>query len=239
MTTKPRLAAVAAAAATTVALTAWTGSASAHTPSPTPTADGPSTSAVQLPPDPRTEAAMPKRDEDVDFRYAAALMQLPTEQLETTYMGEIIPHHQAVLDMAKVALEKSQRPEVTSLANAIIASQTNQIQGFTKMLKEQYGLTPEQARQQAPEKVRGLIEQVNEATAQSVATVEQAPADENFDRVWLSTVVPHHQTAILESLAVQDGARTPTLVLMANSTISSQADQIEQMLNWLVQWYGG
>lgn len=235
MTTRPRLAAL--AAATTVALTAWTGSAGAHPPSPSPTADG-ATSTVAPPPDPRTETAMPERVEEVDFQYSAALMQLPTEQLETTYLGEIIPHHQAVIDMAEIALEKSQRPEVKSLANAIIAGQTNQIQGFTTMLQEQYGLTPEQARQQAPEDVRTLIEQVNQATAKSVATVVQAPADEDFDRIWLSTVVPHHQTAILESLAVQDGARTPALVLMANSTISSQADQVEQMLAWLVQWYG-
>lgn len=101
-----------------------------------------------------------------------------------------------------------------------------------------YGLTPEQAREQAPESIRQTLDQVNKELDHKVATIENTPAGPAFDQTWLKEVVPHHQTAILESQAVQDGARLPQLVLMANAAVGGQEMQVAQMLSWLVQWYG-
>ncbi len=38
------------------------------------------------------------------------------------FIVQMIPHHQGAIDMAKVALERSKRPEVLKLANEIIAA---------------------------------------------------------------------------------------------------------------------
>lgn len=188
--------------------------------------------------DQRAAAAMPKRVDDAAYQYAQALMKLPTDQLELTYMAEIIPHHQAVIDMATVALTKSQRPELKALANSMIASQKAQIAGYTGLLKDNYGVTPQQALDKVPQNIQTILDQVNKGLAQKIDRIQQAPADAQFDQLWLQEVVPHHQTAILESQPVQDAAATPQLVLMANMAVGGQEMQIAQMMNWLVQWYG-
>lgn len=228
------------AATAVLALAGCTSAAVAETPAASGVSSAPVTPVHQTSPvvDVRGEAAMPERISEINYRYAQALMQLPTEELEPTYMGEIVVHHRAVIEMAEVALEKAQHPELKTLARAIIASQTEQIEGFTMLLEGEYGLTPEQAREQAPEPIRLILPEVNQGLDEKVATIREAPADPEFDRVWMSEVIPHHQVAILESQPVQNGADTPELVLMANMAIGGQEMQIVQMLNWLVQWYG-
>jgi uncharacterized protein (DUF305 family) len=186
----------------------------------------------------RGEAEMPERIIPANYEYANALMQLPTDQLEPTFMGEIIPHHAAVVEMSRIAMEKASHPPLKTLAGAIIASQTQQIEEFTQILQSEYGLTPEQARQQAPGQIPQILERVNRGLDEKVASVRDAPAGDQFDQIWLKEVIPHHQVAILEFQAVQDGARNPRLVLMANMGILGQQGQIAQMLNWLEQWYG-
>ena len=186
----------------------------------------------------RGPAERPDRVDQADYLYSQELMQLPVDQLERTYMGEIVVHHTAVIEMSRIALQRAQHPEIKTMANSIIASQTEQVAGFTELLKTKYGVTSDQARQQAPDYVRKAIAKVDDGMDRRVAMVRNAPSGLRFDQVWLQQVVPHHQTAILESLAVQDGAEQPQLVLMANTAVSTQQTEIAQMLSWLVLWYG-
>ncbi len=186
----------------------------------------------------RGEAEMPERITPSNYEYAQALMQLPTHELEPTFMGEIIVHHQAVIEMSRIAMEKAEHPELESLAGMIINAQQHQIEEFTQLLDSKYGLTPEEAREQAPGEIPQILQEVNESLEEKVATVREAPAGSEFDRIWLSEVVPHHQTGILQFQAVQAGAEDPRLLLMANMGIGSQEMEIVQMLNWLIQWYG-
>lgn len=211
--------------------------AAAHGPEAATATASPSP-ASEASPGLRGEAEMPERIAPINYEYAQALMQLPTHELEPTFMGEIIVHHQAVIEMAQDAMEKAEHPVLKSLAGTIINAQEHQIEEFTKLLDSKYGLTPEEAREQAPGEIPQILDEVNESLAQKVATVREAPAGPEYDRIWLSEVVPHHQTAILQFQAVQAGAETPELLLMANMGIGSQEMQIAQMLNWLIQWYG-
>jgi uncharacterized protein (DUF305 family) len=225
-------AAIAFAAVTPIALadgsSARTTTAATASPSPQPS------TIVEL----RGEAEMPERIAPIDYEYAQALMQLPTEELEPTFMGEIVVHHAAVVEMSQIAMDKAAHPQIKTLAGAIIAAQTQQIEAFTQLLEREYGLTPEQAREQAPGDIPKILKEVNEHLEEKVETVREAPAGEQFDQIWLQEVIPHHQTAILEFQSVQAGAKLPQLVLMADMGINGQQGQIAQMLDFLIRWYG-
>lgn len=188
--------------------------------------------------DPRGRAAMPERIAQIDYAYARRLMRLPTRQLERTFMGGIIPHHAAVVQMSRIALRKAQHPELKTLARAIIAGQTNQIRAFTRKLEQKYGVTPEQARQRTPGNLPRILRRVGRHLDRKVDSVRRAPAGAQFDQTFLKEVIPHHQTAGLEFQAVQAGAEDPQLILMANMGLGSQQMQVVAMMDFLVRWYG-
>lgn len=61
------------------------------------------------------------------------------EQFDLRFINAMLPHHEGALVMAKEALEKSDRPEIQQLANAILSSQQAEIDQMTQWKKAWYG----------------------------------------------------------------------------------------------------
>ncbi len=72
------------------------------------------------------------------------LRDAPPEEADRLFLQLMIPHHQAAVPMAEAALERTDRPEVERLANAITASQKGEIQTMRAML-ESRGVEPEKS----------------------------------------------------------------------------------------------
>jgi uncharacterized protein (DUF305 family) len=62
-------------------------------------------------------------------------------QLDRLFLEMMIPHHEAAISMARQALEESQRPEIRTLAEAIISSQTAEIEEMGVCLRDFFGAT--------------------------------------------------------------------------------------------------
>ncbi|GAB4217744.1 MAG: DUF305 domain-containing protein [Synechococcales cyanobacterium] len=60
------------------------------------------------------------------------------DQFDRRFIDAMIPHHEAALVMAKDALQKSQRPEIKTLAQAILDSQQAEIDQMTAWRKAWY-----------------------------------------------------------------------------------------------------
>ena len=56
----------------------------------------------------------------------------------------MIPHHQAAIPMSEAILERTDRPEVKTLANAIISSQQAEIQMMQDKLESMGASLPEE-----------------------------------------------------------------------------------------------
>ncbi len=68
-------------------------------------------------------------DEDITRLEKAA-------DFDTTFVEEMIPHHQMAVMMASMLKNGTQRPEMKKLADDIITSQTNEIEQMRKWLSE-------------------------------------------------------------------------------------------------------
>jgi uncharacterized protein (DUF305 family) len=61
------------------------------------------------------------------------------DQFDLRFMNAMVPHHEGALTMAKEALEKSDRPEIQQMAQAIISSQQQEISQMQQWKKAWYG----------------------------------------------------------------------------------------------------
>lgn len=61
------------------------------------------------------------------------------DQFDLRFIDAMVPHHEAAVDMAQQALEKSDRPEIQELAQNIINSQQQEIDQMTKWKQDWYG----------------------------------------------------------------------------------------------------
>ncbi len=93
----------------------------------------------------QTETLQPEPTSPTAYEFGETLAGLEGEELEITFLAEIIPHHRAAIEMSQLELERGVSPDIRTHAENIIANQQHQIDQFTRWLEEWYGLTPEEA----------------------------------------------------------------------------------------------
>ena len=220
----------AAAASTVVVATALWGGASApvfaHGQVTTPVSSHAQDQAPEdmLGPDPTSPTA---------YEFGETLAGLEGEQLEVTFLAEIIGHHQAAIEMAQLELERGTSPDIRTHAENIIANQQHQIDQFTTWLEEWYGLTPEEAKAQAPEEAQEEMKILEEETRMMVEELAAVEAGEDFDVAFVQKMIPHHNGGIVEFLELQSRADHAQLRVASSAGITAQQAQIADFRTWL------
>ena len=220
----------AAAASTVVVATALWGGASApvfaHGQVTTPVSSHAQDQAPEdmLGPDPTSPTA---------YEFGETLAGLEGEQLEVTFLAEIIGHHQAAIEMAQLELERGTSPDIRTHAENIIARQQHQIDQFTTWLEEWYGLTPEEAKAQAPEEAQEEMKILEEETRMMVEELAAVEAGEDFDVAFVQKMIPHHNGGIVEFLELQSRADHAQLRVASSAGITAQQAQIADFRTWL------
>jgi uncharacterized protein (DUF305 family) len=64
------------------------------------------------------------------------LRNMPPQEMDKQFLRLMIPHHQAAIPMAEAALDRTDRPEVEQLAEAIAATQRLEVENMQDMLQE-------------------------------------------------------------------------------------------------------
>ena len=78
-------------------------------------------------------ALMPGMATSVQMAELSAASGVEAERL---FLSLMIVHHQGALEMAEAVLDRTDHPRVRTFANAVLGSQTSEIELMTSMLEE-------------------------------------------------------------------------------------------------------
>lgn len=151
---------------------------------------------------------------------------------DVAFAQGMIPHHEQAVEMAEMALEKSQDPEVTDLASRIVDAQGPEIEKLRTWLEEWgesesadgggHGGTGEPHGGGKG----GMMSKAD------MATLAKASGEE-FDGVFLEMMIEHHKGAIeMAETELEDG-EFPDAKAMARDIIDAQESEIEEMQSLL------
>lgn len=167
------------------------------------------------------------------YEFGETLAGLEGEELEITFLAEIIPHHQAAIEMAELELDRGTSPDIRTHAENIIHNQKHQIHQFTRWLEDCYGLTPKEAKEQASEEAQAEMTTLEEEAQVVIEELQAVPAGEDFDVAFVQKMIPHHQGGIVEFLEPQSRAVHPELRVASMAGITTQQAQVADFRTWL------
>jgi uncharacterized protein (DUF305 family) len=139
----------------------------------------------------------------------------------------VIPHHRQAIEMAQLAAERAASPDVQQLAADIEAAQDPEIETMTGWL-ESWG-------EDVPDDMSGMDgmpmdDMAGMMSAQEMAQLEAASGTA-FDRMFLTTMIEHHEGAIEMARTEQtDGEYAVELAEMIESNQTAQIDTMRVML---------
>ena len=149
------------------------------------------------------------------------------QNIDQHFIVQMIPHHEGAIAMAKIALERSKRPEMLSLAKGIIEAQEKEIADMRGWYQNWYGSTPPQG---------GMGMHMGGMTGEP-DTLKSVP-DAEFDREFIVEMIPHHEMAVMMGQMLQASTGRDEMKQLADNIITSQSREIEMMRSWLRLWYG-
>jgi uncharacterized protein (DUF305 family) len=139
-----------------------------------------------------------------------ALQGLSGKKFDIAFMSQMIAHHRGAIDMAQQALKITRLAEVHKKAKMIVIGQTKEIATMSAWLRKWYGVKP------SPEHMALMKADMKAMMSMKITT----------DRIFLESMIPHHQGAIdMSRLALKQGGK-PELKQMAQDTIWAQGMEI-------------
>jgi uncharacterized protein (DUF305 family) len=146
---------------------------------------------------------------------------------DIAFATNMIPHHQQAVDMAELAIQRADAPEIKSLAERIRAAQQPEIDQMTAWLNA-WGAPLPSGQHNGHGSMPGMMseEQMNQ--------LRQATGTE-FERQFLLMMIEHHQGAIeVARTELTDGANAEAKAL-AQRIIDDQQAEITEMQSLLPQ----
>jgi len=149
------------------------------------------------------------------------------QNIDQHFIAQMIPHHEGAIVMAKIALERSKRPEIISLANSIIEAQQREIAEMNSWYRSWFGSTPSDF---------GMGGMHMDGMTGDTGNLAQM-SDTQFDKEFIEQMIPHHEMAIMMAQMLAASTERPEMAQLAENIIRSQSGEIELMRNWRTDWY--
>ena len=146
---------------------------------------------------------------------------------DLAFVRDMTPHHESAVEMAKIAQERSKRPEIRRLAADIIRTQNQEIRVFGTVRTR---LT--EAGQKPADLGMSHEDMGMDMDAAQLRTAKP------FDREFLDMMIPHHQGAIRMAHVELAKGGDPAVQALAEDIITAQAREIDRMNRWRKAWYG-
>lgn len=159
-----------------------------------------------------------------------------SDVMDAHFIEQMIPHHEDAIAMAKLAQEKTQRSEVKELAQNIIDSQSKEIVQMKAWYKEWFGR--ELPTGQAVMRQHGMMGNngLHMGMMGNEMDLETLKKAADFDREFVSEMIPHHQMAVMMASMLKNGTTRSEMKELAEDIINAQTGEIDLMRGWLRDW---
>jgi uncharacterized protein (DUF305 family) len=152
------------------------------------------------------------------------------------FLDGMTPHHQGAVVMAKEAAQKSKRPEILKLASNIIKAQETEIAQMQKWRQVWYpkvGSTPMVYSAEMGHTIAMTPEQMKSM----MMSGDLGVADKEFDLRFINAMIPHHEGALIMATDALKKSQRPEIKRLAQTILTSQQAEIQQMKQWRQAWY--
>jgi uncharacterized protein (DUF305 family) len=137
---------------------------------------------------------------------------------EPDYLAEMVAHHQEAVKAAG-ELARSNRPDLRAFGEAIVRTQSAQIQQMESWLRTWYPNEPAADYQPMMRDLSGL-------------------AGDELDRAFLQDMIGHHMAAVMMSQhLLRTGTEHDDVARLARSIRDDQHAEIIRMQRWLSEWF--
>ncbi len=153
--------------------------------------------------------------------------------IDEHFIEQMIPHHDGAIAMAIQAQEKATHPEIKTLANNIITSQSGEINQMKQWYRSWFEKEVEENESAGMGMGRGMMRGGMMGDESDIEELENAA---DFDKAFIEEMIPHHQMAVMMANMLKGGTQRPEMKQLADDIITSQTTEIDQMRQWYKDW---
>ena len=177
-------------------------------------------------------------------------------QFDLMFIDMMIPHHASAVAMAQVAVTRAEHPELRTLAENIIASQSAEIDQMEAWREAWFPDAPAMPMMPMEQMMAMMGEMMGEMPGGMMGTPGAMPGPggigmmmdmeqeisrlcattEGFDLAFIDAMIPHHQMAVMMAQVATMRAEHPELQALARTMIDDQQREITQMQTWRSAW---
>jgi uncharacterized protein (DUF305 family) len=171
------------------------------------------------------------------------LSETEHNKADVSFATDMIPHHAQAVSMVDLTMDRDLDPEVQELADAIRAAQSPEIETMSGWLQEWGEEVPPTMRDHVnggheghgddessmSDSMEGMdADMPGMMSAEDMDALENA-SDAEFQDMWLTMMIEHHEGAIEMSETEQKEGRFKPAVDLADTIIEAQATEIDTM----------
>ena len=155
--------------------------------------------------------------------------EMMSQNIDQHFIAQMIPHHEGAIEMAKIALTRSKRPEVLTLAQGIIEAQEKEITDMRSWYQSWFGSAP-------PEGGMGMMHM--DGMEGDITRLESV-SDVALELEFLTQMIPHHEMALMMAQMLEASTERSEMKTLADNIQTSQSREIDMMRGWLKTWADG
>lgn len=172
---------------------------------------------------------------------------------DQAFIDAMVPHHMMASQMAQLAVTKARHPQLRRLAQMMVRDQSREIAQMKRWRKAWYGsaevpmnhmkhtmngrtmngMMHGADKTMSPGSMMGLPLRME----MDMAKLRAARGNE-FDKMFLQMMIPHHSGAIVMAREALDTTARPEIRRLSHQIIDAQAEEIGTMRAWHRRWFG-
>ena len=154
-----------------------------------------------------------------------------SQPYDLQFIDTMTHHHQGAIDMAKMALMKTNNAELKTFAQKIIDDQNKEIAQMKDWREKWYAGKPAAMNMEMP----GMNDSMKMMMSSEMKKFEAATG-KDFDLMFLNMMTPHHAGATAMAKDALAKAEHPEIKTLAQTVIREQDKEIKQMADWKAAW---